>query len=408
MNKIISKLLSTFLISSMVISSQNSVIAYGQNANNDQEVSKIINTYPGTNYFGTIIRSVNMRTTNSTSGKIITYIKKNSQVYVLKKMSNNWYQVNYNNNIGYISGSYLKLHTKFGTTTSSVNMRTGNSSAYNIIAKLKKNTEVEVIRKMENDWYQIKYNGKIGYISSKYLKVNIQSNSDGLKEYLSNTTGTIKSTVNMRTGPSTSYKSITKLKANSEVEVIYETSKKYFKWTDGWYELKGSMYSRVSPSSDKIKSNTWCKIKYNGKTGYINSKYINIKSLQPIGVPFGKMKSKMDYFGFESLNIDGYNFGFRNQHFADKYNIFDNYVKTNTTGFDVEIMEFTEESSKSLKECLDLLLPTKSNEVYNEVKELATTNGMRDSYRRLYVDGRSIAIHKYTGSRTFVVIENQK
>ena len=58
--------------------------------------------------------------------------------------------------------------------------------------------------------------------------------------------------------------------------------------------------------------------------------------------------------------------------------------------------------------CLDLLLPNKSNEVYNVVKELATKNGMRDNYRRLYMDGRSIAIHKYTGSSTFVVIENQK
>jgi len=57
------------------------------------------------------------------------------------------------------------------TTTSSLNMRKGYSTKQSIVAKLKKNTKVDVLKKMSNGWYQIKYKGKTGYVSGSYLKL---------------------------------------------------------------------------------------------------------------------------------------------------------------------------------------------------------------------------------------------
>ncbi len=280
-------------------------------------------------------------------------------------------------------------------------MRSGASTSYKVIKNLNKNIQVEVLKKVNNSWYQIKYGTNTGYISSKYLKISTISSD--------NKNGTITGSVNMRTGPSTSYKIVTKLKSKDKVEIIYKTSQRYFKWKEGWYELKNYLYVPVSPSLDKIKSNTWCKIKYNGKVGYVNSKYITITNGSSTGLSFSKMDDKMIDLGYESFDgyeVLGYNYGFRNEHLADKYNIFDTFLQTDKKGFYVEIIEFTEGSRKPLKQCLNLLLPTKSDEVYDVIKELATTNGMRDNYRRLYVDGRTIGIHKYTGSSTIIVIEN--
>ena len=407
--KIITKLFLAVLICTTITTSHNQFSTYAQQTINRSAIakSKVSQT-------GTTTGSVNMRRGASTSHKIVTKLKKGTKVDVLKKMSNGWYQVKYNGKIGYISGKYLKLTTKLsstkvnkkGTTTGSVNMRSGASTSYKIVTKLKKGVKIDVLKKMSNGWYQIKYNGKTGYISGKYLKLTTQSSNNNDGNINLNKNGIITNSVNMRSGPSTSYKIVTKLKRNDKVEVIYETSNKYFKWKDGWYELKNNLYTPVSPSLDKIKSNTWCKIRYNGKEGYINSKYISITKGKVSGLSFSGMKSKMNNLGFEKINALGYNYGFRNQHLSEIYNIFDSYIKTDKSGFYIEIRDFTNESRKPLKNCLDLLLPNKSNEVYNVVKELATKNGMRDNYRRLYMDGRSIAIHKYTGSSTFVVIEN--
>lgn len=54
-------------------------------------------------------------------------------------------------------------------TTGSVNFRKGCSKSSAIIQKLSKNTEVFVLEQASENWYHIKYMGKTGYMSKKYL-----------------------------------------------------------------------------------------------------------------------------------------------------------------------------------------------------------------------------------------------
>ncbi|WP_419726427.1 SH3 domain-containing protein [Terrisporobacter petrolearius] len=129
---------------------------------------------------GTITSKVNMRKGASTKYKVVTKLKKNAKVTVVKKMSNNWYQVKYSGKTGYVSGKYLKVtatnnnttySNQLGVTTNNVNMRSGTSTKYKVVAKLRKNADIDVLKKMSNGWYQVKCNRTTGYISGKYIKL---------------------------------------------------------------------------------------------------------------------------------------------------------------------------------------------------------------------------------------------
>ena len=59
--------------------------------------------------------------------------------------------------------------TDFYSVTRPLNVRSGPGTNHEVIFLLNANEEVELISKNQN-WYKINYNGKIGYVSSKYLE----------------------------------------------------------------------------------------------------------------------------------------------------------------------------------------------------------------------------------------------
>lgn len=50
-----------------------------------------------------------------------------------------------------------------------VNVRTGPSTDYDRIGSLEKGSDVEVTGVADTGWYRIKYNGRVGYVSNKFL-----------------------------------------------------------------------------------------------------------------------------------------------------------------------------------------------------------------------------------------------
>ena len=95
-------------------------------------------------------------------------------------------------------------------TGNSVNFRKGPSTSYESLGKLNKGDKVEYIS-TSNSWSKVKYNGKIGYVSSQYL-AEIETNVE--YRYI---TG---DSVNVRKGPSTNYESLGKLNKGDKVEYI--------------------------------------------------------------------------------------------------------------------------------------------------------------------------------------------
>jgi uncharacterized protein YraI len=69
--------------------------------------------------------------------------------------------------------------TDYCIATTGANVRTGAGKGYSVAFTLHKGDKVEILSKQDN-WYEIKYLGKTGYASSKYLKSSLDpSNSTG-------------------------------------------------------------------------------------------------------------------------------------------------------------------------------------------------------------------------------------
>ncbi|MFR6552909.1 MAG: SH3 domain-containing protein [Paraclostridium sordellii] len=207
-----------------------------------------------------VATSLNVRSGPSTGNSVIGSLKNNEKVEVISE-SNGWSKIKYNGKEGYVSSTYLKDSNEGGTSkpdekpnvgtkikvvvATSLNVRSGPSTGHGIIGSLKNNEKVEVISE-SNGWSKIKYNGKEGYVSSTYLK---DSNEGGTSkpDEKPNVGTKIKvvaaTSLNVRSGPSTSNSIIGSLKNNEKVEVISE-------------------------------SNGWSKLKYNGKEGYVSSTYL--------------------------------------------------------------------------------------------------------------------------------------
>ena len=140
--------------------------------------------------------------------------------------------------------SSIMLHTGMTTafaateykviTADAVNFRSGPSTSYSSLGSFNKGDKVEYLG-TSGSWVQVKYDNKTGYVYGSYV---------GDYSY---TKYVIATTLNVRSGAGTSYSVLGSLSKGTKVEVISTT-------------------------------NGWSKIKYNGSTGYVSSKYLSSSS----------------------------------------------------------------------------------------------------------------------------------
>ncbi len=197
------------------------------------------------------VSSLNMRSGPSTSYNIIEVLTKDTQVEVIS-VEDGWAKIKYNSKTGYVSNQYLSdkkveevTQIKYVNATT-LNVRSGPSTTYSIIDTLKQNAKVEVIS-IENNWAKIKHNNEIGYVSAEYLS---DKKVETIQIKYVNAT-----TLNVRSGPSTTYSIIDTLKQNDEVKVI--------SIEDGW-----------------------AKIKHNDEIGYVSAEYLSDKKVETIQIKY--------------------------------------------------------------------------------------------------------------------------
>lgn len=121
-------------------------------------------------------------------------------------------------------------------TGDDVNFRKGPSTDYASLGKLNKGYKVEYISET-NSWSKVKYNGQTGYVYSKYVAQTSTTSNTQVK-YVNCTS------LNVRSGPGTSYSIIKSISTNTKVEVIST-------------------------------NNGWLKIKEGSTTGYVSAKYLS-------------------------------------------------------------------------------------------------------------------------------------
>ena len=216
--------------------------------------------------------ALNMRSGPGSNYGVIGTLRNNDKVEIIKEVDG-WYEIKFNGKVGYVSSQYIKVVDNESSeekpvepekpsvsvnkqgivkVNSALNMRSGPGSNYGVIGTLRNNDKVEIIKEVDG-WYEIKFNGKIGYVSSQYIKIVDNESSEekpveSEKPSVSvNKQGIVKvnSALNMRSGPGGNYGVIGTLRNNDKVEIIKEV--------DGWYEIR-----------------------FNGKVGYVSKSYITI------------------------------------------------------------------------------------------------------------------------------------
>ena len=223
--------------------------------------------------------SLNVRSGASTSSKVIGSLSGNSKVTIVGE-EGEFYKIEYKGSHGYVAKEYIKditgtgsSNNNQGTTTpekpstpeatqktgivnvsSSLNVRSGASTSSKVIGSLSGNSKVTIIGE-EGAFYKIEYKGSHGYVAKEYIKDVTGSNNNSNQgtttpEKPSTPESTkktgivnVSSSLNVRSGASTSSKVIGSLSGNSKVTIIGE---------------EGAFY----------------KIEYKGSHGYVAKEYI--------------------------------------------------------------------------------------------------------------------------------------
>jgi len=137
------------------------------------------------NAWGTVTASkLNVRTGPSTAYPVMHHLWKGNRVRIIGENSG-WYQIQLSDGrIGWVSKEYMAhitpaaeqaLDTYGLVTASSLNVRTGPSTAYSIMHLLWKGNRVKIIGKTGN-WYLIRLSdGRTGWVSGSYIVLEGES-----------------------------------------------------------------------------------------------------------------------------------------------------------------------------------------------------------------------------------------
>ncbi|ELC8430435.1 SH3 domain-containing protein [Clostridium perfringens] len=220
--------------------------------------------------------SLNVRSSASTSSKVIGSLSGNSKVTIVGE-EGAFYKIEYKGSHGYVAKEYVKDVTESnnsnqGTQTpekpstpentektgvvnvsSSLNVRNSASTSSKVIGSLSGNSKVTIVGE-EGAFYKIEYKGSHGYVAKEYVKDVTESNNSNqgtqTPEKPSNPESTektgivnVSSSLNVRSEASTSSKVIGSLSGNTKVTIVGE---------------EGAFY----------------KIEYKGSHGYVAKEYV--------------------------------------------------------------------------------------------------------------------------------------
>lgn len=128
----------------------------------------------------------------------------------------------------------------YATTTDTINVRSSDSITADKVDRLEKGSRVEVLEKLANGWCRINFNKKEAYVKTDYLKFDeVIEDADII--------GTVRAdtNVNVRLEPE-------------------ETADRL------GIAIEGETYDLLE------NKNGWCKIKFDGKTGYVKAEFVTV------------------------------------------------------------------------------------------------------------------------------------
>ena len=207
-------------------------------------------------------RAVNVRSGPSTSYYILGSLEQNEMVMATGRVYDGWYEIKWGSyGYAYVAGNYLsyskyepgynpnyncypgnrgvtlKVFPDCGDTyysTTALNVRRGPSTKYSIVGSLNRGQKCTVVGKSGN-WYKLlTADGSDAYASAKYLKLYARQNGStpstpSTPSYPNGNYGTYYATtgLNVRQGPSTTYRVVYTLDRGEAVTFTGQTSGKW-------------------------------------------------------------------------------------------------------------------------------------------------------------------------------------
>ncbi|WP_455539438.1 SH3 domain-containing protein [Terrisporobacter sp.] len=207
----------------------------------------------------------------------------------------------------------VKVISTGTATIDGVSVRSKNSASSTYLDSLRTGDKIEIVEKMGNGWYKIKYKNSYAYVSREFIKLSGTKTVDKVLN-----TGVVCNTTKLtvRESCSTSSKFLGYIPKNTKVSIVRVTSTNWYKikYKNSYAYVIGK-YIKLTPSENVIsrgtvtsttlnvrkskstssaklatlkkgarvaivkkESNGWYKIKYNDKYGYISNKYVRIIS----------------------------------------------------------------------------------------------------------------------------------
>ena len=197
---------------------------------------------------GTTTAYVNLRTGPGTDYTILETVPLGAQISILDTGNPGWYRVTApSGNSGYMCSDYiLASGGDAGTstvlftarTTAFVNLRAGPGTGYGIYLTVPLGDTVSVLDTANAGWYRVQYGSYTGYMSADYLQTQSAAAPTPAPPNTAETAdpiGTARTTavLNIRTGPSTGYRSLGLLDNGETVTVLENCG-------NGWYAVRTS------------------------------------------------------------------------------------------------------------------------------------------------------------------------
>ena len=200
--------------------------------------------------------TLNVRPQPNTSQSAIGKLSEGEAVTIVGE-SGNWYEIEYNNSIAYVSKDYItftpitpetpeitkQIAYVYNLDGGTLNVRPQPNTSQSAIGKLTEGEAVTIVGESGN-WYEIEYNNSTGYVSKDYITFTpITPETPEITKQIAYVYNLDGGTLNVRPQPNTSQSAIGKLTEGEAVTIVGESG--------NWYEIE-----------------------YNNSTGYVSKDYI--------------------------------------------------------------------------------------------------------------------------------------
>ncbi len=114
--------------------------------------------------------ALRVRSKPTTSSDIVTTASKGDNLIIIRK-TGDWYLVNCNLEIGYVSAEYVEVKDKanvkigYASFDSTTNVRKEPSTSSDLVDQAPKGETCFIVG-FNNEWYKVSYNGQMGYVRS--------------------------------------------------------------------------------------------------------------------------------------------------------------------------------------------------------------------------------------------------